>query len=138
MISETFNEELVAIEATAVTYLTAFTRADVAGVLATYADDGVLMGPGMPASVGKDELAKIYPSVFETVDFDMNHKINEVVQTSAEWAFVRSSTEGTETNKVNGVVSHSKYHELFLLRKSAAGVWQIARYCTSMVSSKAK
>ena len=137
MMNKSLNEELVAIEATAVAYLTAFNRADVPSVLATYADDGVLMGPGLPASVGKEELARVYPSVFEAVGFDMKYEIKEVVQISTDWAFVRSSTEGTETNKASGVVTHSSYHELFLLRKSANGAWQIARYCTSMISPKA-
>jgi uncharacterized protein (TIGR02246 family) len=134
MMSEVLNEGLAAIEATAVAYLTAFNRADVAGVLATYADDGVLMGPGRPASVGKDELARIYPSVFAAIDFDMTYEIKEVVQTSADWGFVRSATKGVETNKATGVVTNSEYQELFLLRKSAAGAWQTARYCTSKIS----
>lgn len=61
----------------------------------------------------------------------MKHKtfeIKKVVQTSTEWAFVRSTTEGTEANKATGVVNLAAYHELFLLRKSAAGACQIARY----------
>lgn len=131
--NEELNEELVAIRASAVAYLTAFNRADVAAVIATYADDGVLMAPGMPAAVGKDELTKVYPGVFEMVGFDMTYEIKEVVQTSADWAFVRSATEGTETNKATGVVVPAAYQELFLLRKSAVGAWQIARYCTSKI-----
>ncbi|MBA5689964.1 YybH family protein [Rugamonas apoptosis] len=131
--SKVFNEELAAIKANAVAYLTAFNRADVAAVLATYADDGVLMAPGMPAAVGKDELAMVYPGVFATVGFDMTYEIKEVVQISADWAFVRSATEGTETNKATSVVMPAAYQELFLLRKSTAGAWQTARYCTSKI-----
>lgn len=128
-----FNEELAAIEANAIAYLTAFNRADVAAVLATFADDGVLMAPGRPAAVGKDKLGMIYPDVFATVGFDMTYEIKEVVQISADWAFVRSTTEGSETNKATGVVMPAAYQELFLLRKSATGAWQTARYCTSKV-----
>lgn len=135
--SKVCNEELTAIEANAVAYLTAFNRVDVAALLATYADDGVLMAPGMPAVVGKDELAVVYPSVFAKVGFNMTYEIKEVVQISADWAFVRSTTEGTETNKATGLVTPAAYQELFLLRKSAAGAWQIARYCTSKISPMA-
>lgn len=134
MTSEALKDELVAIEATAAAYLTAFTRADLAGVLATYADDGVLMGPGRPASEGKDELAKIYPRIFEATGFDMAYEIAEVVQISADWAFVRSTTKGTQTDKATGVATASAYQELFVLRKSAAGAWQTARYCTCKIS----
>ena len=56
------------------------------------------------------------------------------MQTGADWAFVRSATEGTETNKATGVVMPAAYQELFLLRKSAAGAWQTARYCTCKIS----
>ncbi|WP_281635405.1 YybH family protein [Flavobacterium marginilacus] len=133
--NKALNQELVAIEATAVTYLTAFTRGDVAVVLSAFADDGVLIAPNLPAAVGKTELAKIYPLVLEAVDFNMNYMIREVEQISADWGFVRSSTEGKETNKQTGTVTHTAYNELFLLRKSLSGVWQIARYATSMVSS---
>lgn len=132
--SETLNKELVLIEANAVAYLTAFNREDVVGVLATYADDGVLMAPGMPAAVGKDELAMIYPAVFDQVRFSMTYEIKEVVQISTDWAFVRSATKGTETNKATGVVISSEYQELFLLRKSTTGAWQTTRYSTSKIS----
>ncbi|WP_041959607.1 YybH family protein [Sulfurospirillum arsenophilum] len=131
---KTVNKELVSIEANAVAYLTAFNRADVAGILATYADDGVLMAPGMPTVVGKDELAMIYPAVFDQVGFAMTYEIKEVVQISIDWAFVRSATKGIETNKATGVAIPSEYQELFLLRKSATGAWQTARYSTSKIS----
>lgn len=135
--SKEINEELAAIEAGAVAYLTAFGRTDVAAVLATYADDGVLMAPGRPAVVGKNELAMVYPHVFATVGFNMAYEIKEVAQISDDWAFVRSATEGTETNKATGIVVPAAYQELFLLRKSAAGAWQIARYCTSKITPAA-
>jgi len=128
------SEELAAIEANAVAYLTAFNRADVAAVLATFADDGVLMAPGRPAAVGKEELARVYPGVFARVGFNMTYEITEVVQMSADWAFVRSATRGVETNKATGVAVPAAYQELFLLRKSAAGAWQTARYCTAKIA----
>ncbi|QOL13988.1 YybH family protein [Dickeya dianthicola] len=132
--SKVFNEERAAIEAAAVSYLTAFNRADIAGIIATYTDDGILMGPGRPAAVGKDELAVVYRHVFETAGFDMAYEIKEVEQISPDWAFVRSATEGIETDKTTGAATPAAYQELFLLRKSAAGSWQTARYCTSKIS----
>lgn len=91
--SKPLNKELAAIEAHAVAYFTAFNGADVNAVLSTYADDGVLMGPGMPAALGKDELAIVYPDVFAKIGFNMAYEIKEVVQISPDWAFVRSTTK---------------------------------------------
>jgi ketosteroid isomerase-like protein len=120
-ISGTSDDELAAIEARAISYLTAFNRADPAAVVANYADDGVLMAPARPAVVGKEMLATVYPKVFEAVGFDMTFDIKEV---SAEWAFVRSATEGTETIKATGEVQPAQYQELFLMRRSTNGAWQ--------------
>lgn len=127
------NEELTAIEATVISYLGAFNRGDASAVVAHYADDGVLIAPVGPAVEGKEVLRMVYPGVFEAVAFDMAYEIKEVVQTSPDWAFVRSATEGTETIRATGDVLPAKYQELFLLRKSAEGTWQIARYCTSKI-----
>ena len=120
-ISGTSDDELAEIEATAISYLTAFNRADAAAVVANYADDGVLMAPARPAVVGKELLAMVYPKVFEAVGFDMTYDIKEVVRISAEWAFVRSATEGTETIKATGEVQPAQYQELFLMRRSTNG-----------------
>ncbi|MBN3051751.1 SgcJ/EcaC family oxidoreductase [Pectobacterium brasiliense] len=133
--SKTLNEKLVKIEAVAVAYLTAFNRADIPAVIETYTNDGVLMGPGRPASIGKDELELAYNSVFETIGFSMKYEIKEVEQISPDWAFVRSATEGTETDKATGIVTPAAYQELFLLHKHAAESWKIARYCTTKISS---
>ena len=83
---------------------------------------------------GKDELAAVYPVVFATVGFNMAYEIKEVAQISDDWAFVRSATDGTETDKATGITVAAAYQELFLLRKSAAGAWLIARYCTSKIT----
>ena len=113
--------------------MTAFMRADVHAVLATYAEDGVLMAPIGPAIEGKKQLAEVYPGLFDAVDFNMVPKVTEVLQTSADWGFVRSATEGTQTNKATGDTEAAKYLELFLLRKSETGAWQIARYNTTQI-----
>ncbi|WP_404365710.1 YybH family protein [Sphingomonas sp. MMS24-J45] len=134
--TEKVDNELNAIEATAISYLTAFNRADVAGVLSTYADDGVLMGPGRPASIGKDALAAAYPAVFEAIEFAMAYDIKEVAQISPDWGFVRSATVGKETNRATGITAESAYQELFLMRRTA-GMWRIARYCTTKISPAA-
>lgn len=134
MMSKTVNEEQVKIESAAVAYLTAFNRADIPAVIETYTNDGVLMGPGRPASAGKEELKLAYGSVFETIGFSMKFQIKEVEQIGPDWAFVRSATEGTETDKATGIVTPSAYQELFLLHKPAAGAWKIARYCTTKIS----
>ena len=124
--------ELAAIEATVVSYLTAFNRHDAAAVVANYTDDGVLIAPIGPAVESKPMLAMVYPEVFKAVRFNMAYEIKEVMQISPDWAFVRSATTGTETINATGDISEARYQELFLLRKEA-GAWKIARYCTAKI-----
>lgn len=131
--SKDLNDESAGLEATVDSYFAAFMRGDVAAVLATYAEDGVLMAPIGPAIEGKNQLAAVYPGLFDAVDFNLAHKVTEVLQTSADWGFVRSATEGTQTNKATGDTEAAKYLELFLLRKSETGAWQIARYNTTQI-----
>jgi len=135
--SKDFNDESAALEATVGSYFTAFMRGDVPAVLATYAEDGVLIAPIGPAIEGKKQLAEVYPGLFDAVDFNMAYETKEVLQTSADWGFVRTASEGTQTNKANGDTESTKYLELFLLRKSEAGEWQIARYSTTQISPTA-
>lgn len=132
--TRSFDQDLPAIEAAAVAYLTAFVRADIDAVMETYADDGVLMAPGIAAVAGKDNLRPTYVAVWQAVTFDMAYKIHEVLQTSEDWGLVRSSTEGTETNNATGEVTPAQYQELFAIRKSDDGKWRLARYCTCKIS----
>jgi len=132
-----FSDESAALEATVLEYMTAFMRGDISAVLATYAEDGVLIAPIGPAFEGKKQLAEVYPGMFDAVDFNLVPKVIEVLQTSSDWGFVRTATEGTQTDKASGDTQPAKYLELFLLRKSENGVWQIARYNTTQISSEA-
>lgn len=133
--SENFIDESAALEATVKSYFSAFVRGDVPAVLATYAEDGVLMAPIGPAVEGKKQLAEVYPGMFAAAEFNLAPKVTEVLQTSADWGFVRTATEGTQTDKASGDTQPAKYLELFLLRKSANGAWLIARYNTTQISS---
>ena len=111
--SKIINEELDTIKAAVVSYLTAFNSADITSVVKIYTEDGVLMGPGLPAAVGKVELNEVYHRLFKAASFDMTYAIKEVEQVSPEWAFVRSTTEGTETDKKTGASADAAYQELF-------------------------
>ena len=75
--SKDFNDESAALEATVMEYMTAFMRGDVPAVLATYAEDGVLMAPIGPAVEGKKQLAEVYPGLFAAVDFNLVPKVRK-------------------------------------------------------------
>jgi uncharacterized protein (TIGR02246 family) len=137
MMSNDFNDDSPALEATVMEYMTGFMPGDVSAVLATYAEEGVLTAAIGPAVKGKKQLAEVHPGLFAAVDFNLVPKATEVLQTSAAWGFVRTATEGSPTNKANRDTEPARYLELFLLRKSETGAWQIARYNTTQIGPEA-
>ncbi len=135
--SNNFIDETVDLEATVLEYMAAFMRGDGSAALAIYADDGVLMAPVGPAFEGKEKLAEVYPAMFGATAFNLVTKVTEVRQISADWGFVRSATQGTQTDKATGKAQPASYLELFLLQKSKAGTWKIARYSTTQIGTDA-
>jgi uncharacterized protein (TIGR02246 family) len=137
MMSNDFTDETAALEAAVLDYMAAFMRGDASAALEMYADDGVLMAPVGPAFEGKKQLADVYPAMFGATDFSLVTKITEVRQISADWGFVRSATQGIQTDKATGEARPASYLELFLLQKSEAGEWKIARYSTTQIGTDA-
>lgn len=135
VMNNSFDDESEALKSTVLQYMSAFMKGDVSAVMATYAEDGVLMAPIGPAIEGKKQLADVYPGMFAAVDFNLVTKVTEVFQTGADWGFVRTATKGTQTTKSNGRVEPASYLELFVLRKSETGAWKIARYSTTQIGN---
>jgi ketosteroid isomerase-like protein len=60
--------------------------------------------------------------------------IEEIVQMSPNWAFVRTNSAGTNKINATGAVSAEGNQELFVFKKDDEGVWKIARYSFSPTS----
>lgn len=99
-------------------------------LLSLYTSDGVLMAPGYEAAVGAAELTKSYERIFSTIKIDAVFSIHEIVITSPEWAFARTTAEGTKTWLKQRKEEPHWNQELFVLQK-VEGVWKIARYAFS-------
>jgi uncharacterized protein (TIGR02246 family) len=118
-----------AIEATIFAYFQALNGANIDAILGLYAKDPVMLPFLQPAVVGTDAVRANYEGTFQLIRFDVKTTIQEVVEMSPEWAYVRTDTSGTFTPTRTGEGSPSVFHELFLLRKM--GDWKIARYSFS-------
>ncbi len=113
------------------TYRRALNGNDVGGVLKLYAEDGVFMPEYSPSSVGLAEIRKAYERVFKAIDLDVGFRIVEVEVLGDDWAFVRSTSDGTIKINASGAEVANNGKELFLLRKLANGEWKFARYAFS-------
>jgi len=107
-------------------YEKALNSNNVDSVLQQFAKDGILVLQGAPTSIGTEAMEKFYSSIFKNIDFDLKFNIEEIVQMSPEWAFVRTTTRSN-----NSTDSGEGGHEIFILKKQTDGNWKIARYAGS-------
>jgi uncharacterized protein (TIGR02246 family) len=120
-----------AIEATISGYFTALNHGNIDAVLKLYTDDPVLLPFLLPTVVGTEAVRKNYENTFQQIRFQMHTTIQELVQMSPEWAYVRTDSAGIFTPTKTGQGAPTTFHELFLLRKTSDGKWHIARYSFS-------
>ncbi len=115
------------------TYVKALTASNLEGVVAQYANDGVFMPPKSQAIVGVKAVRAAYANTFKIIDIDSDEfVIEEVIQVSPTWAFVRSHAQGSTTSVATGAkISEGGTKELFVLQKQNDGEWKIARYSFS-------
>jgi uncharacterized protein (TIGR02246 family) len=123
--------ETAAIEAPICGYFEAFNHSDIEAVLKLYTNDPVMLPFLQPTVVGPEAVRHNYENTFGHIRFQMHTTIQEVVQMSPEWAFVRNDSAGTFTPIKTGKGAPSTFHELFLVRKGTDGKWRIARYSFS-------
>lgn len=120
-----------AIEATISEYFKALNHGNIDAVLKLYTDDPVLLPFLLPTVVGTEAVRKNYENTFRQIRFQMHTTIQELVQMSPEWAYVRTDSAGMFTPTKTGQGAPATFHELFLLRKTSDGGWHIARYSFS-------
>ncbi len=120
-----------AIEATVFAYFQALNDANIDAILGLYFKDPVILPFLQPAVVGIDAVRTNYESTFQLIRFEMKTTIQELVEMSPDWAYVRTDTSGMFTPTRTGEGAQTAFHELFLLRNTGNERWQIARYSFS-------
>ncbi|PYH31511.1 YybH family protein [Aspergillus neoniger CBS 115656] len=98
--------------------------------VALYTEDGVIMPPHFSASTGTEALRDSYTRIFATIQLIITFQIEEIVVMSPEWAFARTTAEGTKTILATQESEPHANQELFILRREH-GKWLIARYAFS-------
>ena len=120
-----------AISAVMSAYEAALNASDTQAVMPLYADDGVFMPQNSQSVVGKAAVRQAYDAVFKAITLKVKFIVAELVMVSPEWAFVRTSSAGTNKINATGAVAAEGNQELFIFKKGADGQWRIARYSFS-------
>ena len=119
-----------AITATMHAYQDALNAADTNAVMPLYDPQGVFMQPYGPSAVGPAAIRQTYDKDFASFRLHVQFNIEELVQMSPDWAFVRTNSAGTNTVNATHAQSAEANQELFILHKTR-GAWKIARYSFS-------
>ena len=86
-----------AIRNTIARYFDALNRSDVDAALKLYTDDPVMLPFLQPTVVGRKGVLENYENTFQHIQFRMETKIEELVEMSLEWAYVRTESAGLFT-----------------------------------------
>ena len=96
--------------------------------LSVFTEDAVVMAPGSPAVIGKEELRPIIEGLFGLFDLELPYTMDEVGVTGDK-AFARSSFQYSMTPKEGGETTTSAGKELDILKRQADGSWKIYIQC---------
>jgi uncharacterized protein (TIGR02246 family) len=116
-----------AIKEVLASYQTALNASKTEAVMSLYADDAVVLPQETPSVVGGKAVTQFYAGTFKAIKLDLKFRIAEVQIVSNEWAFLRTTSDGTIKILATGNDVPAHNQELFLLRKEA-GLWKFARY----------
>lgn len=124
------SPEVKAITSVLHAYGAALKSRNVEDIVDLYTSGGVIMPPHFTAAVGTDSLRESYTRIFSTVQLVITFSIDEIVIMSPEWAFARTTAEGTKTMLATQASEEHANQELFIMKKESEG-WKIARYAFS-------
>lgn len=125
------SDEQIKIKSIVNLYEKALNNNCVEGILQLFTEEGVLILQGAPTIIGVNAVQEFYTSLFRSLDFDLKFNIDEVVQMSHDWAFVRTTTTGTVHVLSSNSSNPGNGHEIFILNRQSDGAWKIARYAGS-------
>lgn len=111
------------------TYESALNTASTSLAVSCYAPDGVCMPQHGETAIGRMALEEAYNGFFAALSFDVKFEVQEIQILTEEWAFARTSSQGSaELKTQHGAKRSEKNQELFLMQ-NVKGIWKIARYC---------
>ena len=115
-----------AIQTLADEWTAAWNAGDVAGLLATYADDAVRMPPNGPTYSGKAAIEEAFTSFFEEFSGELDWPTDEII-VAGDWAFHRGTFTADLTPLGEGEVMHVGGEVLVIFQRQSDGSWKAAR-----------
>ena len=108
-------------------YEAALNTSDTESIVPLYTGDGVFMPQHSPAQIGIEAVETAYRTVFQMLKLNVTFTIHEVQVINDDYAFARTSSQGTQVLLAENLSSDEYNNELFVFRQ-VADSWKIARY----------
>ncbi|KAF2733020.1 hypothetical protein EJ04DRAFT_469234, partial [Polyplosphaeria fusca] len=109
-------------------YASALSASDTSKVISLYTSDAIFMPQHFPTITGSKAIKETYDTIFANIALHVTMDVKEVVVTSPDWAFARTTTEGVQKDQRTGRESKEGNQELFVCQR-VGGEWKLARYC---------
>jgi len=102
-----------------------FAAKDLDKLVAHYADDAVLMSPGMPAASGKDAIRQVLKAMLDDPALSLKFQASKVeVSKSGDMAFTQGSYTMTMTDPASKKTINDQGSYVTTYRKQADGSWK--------------
>lgn len=120
------NEDVTAIKQLEADWRAGWLAGDVDALLSLYTDDAVLMPEGQPAVFGKEAIRPLYESVFREYTIRSESRVVEI-EVSGGLGYLWCTYRLTAMPKAGGAMLHTEGKSVFIVKRTQAGVWRIAR-----------
>ena len=119
------NAERAAVARTTARLLSAVNAADLAGVLADWSDDGVLMPPHHPSVRGRSAVERYFSQLFEQIRFTFSFTSSQI-HVSGDTAFERVEYAASARPTHGGSEVQDVGKGLHVYRREPTGAWKLA------------
>jgi uncharacterized protein (TIGR02246 family) len=119
------SAETAAVARTTATLLSAVNASDVAGVLAVWSDDGVLMPPHHPSVRGRSAIERYFRRLFERTRFTFSFTSSQI-HVSGDTAFERVEYAASSRPARGGSEVRDVGKGLHVYRREPNGAWKLA------------
>ena len=119
------NVDRAAVARTTARLLTAINAADLAGVLAVWDDDGVLMPPHHPSVRGRSDVERYFRQLFEQTRFTFSFTSSQI-HVSGDTAFERVEYAASARPAQGGSEVRDVGKGLHVYRRQPNGSWKLA------------
>jgi ketosteroid isomerase-like protein len=119
------SAERAAVARTTASLLSAVNAADLAGVVAVWSDDGVLMPPHHPSVRGRPEIERYFSELFERTRFTFSFTAT-TLHISGGTAFERIEYSVSARPSQGGAEARDVGKGLHVYRREPNGLWKLA------------